>query len=400
MPILRPFIGLLYDPALAGPFEAVTAPPYDTITPMDQDRYHRQSPYNVVRLILGRGEPGDDESHNKYTRAGTALRAWTASGILRPTPRPSLFPYELRFHHGGRERRIRGLITEVELEDWGGSILPHERTMPGPVEDRLRLIEAAQANLSSVYGVLDGPSAPLADLLDRAMAGAPAVEVHDESGTTHRLWVSGADDEDLRADAAGRTMLIADGHHRYTVALAHRERMRARYGAGPWDAIMMFVVDGAAERPPVLPLHRVVLSGTLPPSPGGPDPRGDRVRDLAEVLASVADEDLTYGTVAVEDGETVHRVAGLDGAPPAVCALHEDLLDRHDLRLGFLPDAVAAEQAVMDGSASIAFILPPTTVERVRAVVGGGGRLPQKSTYFWPKPRTGVVLRSFDVQVP
>jgi len=199
---------------------------------------------------------------------------------------------------------------------------------------------------------------------------------------------------------AGRTMLIADGHHRYTVALAHRERMRARFGPGPWDAIMMFVVDGAAERPPVLPIHRVVTAGTVPPSAEGPDPLGTRVRDLAEVLASVADDDRTYGTVAAEEGEIVHRVLALEGAPPTVCALHEGLLDRHDLRLGFLPDAVAAERAVMDGSASIAFILPPTTVERVRRVVEGGGRLPQKSTYFWPKPRTGVVLRSFDVQVP
>ncbi len=392
MPRAGPFIGLLYNQAMAGPPSAVTAPPYDTISPIDQDRYHRTSPYNVVRLILGKDEPGDDVSRNKYTRAGLHLQAWRRQGALRPADRPAVYPYRFQFHLGGRDRVVRGVIAEVELEPWGGSIIPHERTMPGPVEDRLRLLREVRANLSPVYAVFPGPSAPLRLFFDRVMAEPPRVEFTDNVGTRHSLWVAtdgaGVVTEALR----GESLLIADGHHRYTVALAYREEMRARFGPGPWDAIMMLLVDGAAEDPPVLPIHRLVVAGEVDASQ-----TGERVRDMAEVLASVDDEQLVYGTVRVEDGELIHRVARLDGAPPTVCAMHQAILDRDEaIRLRFVPDATAVEQAVLSASATAGFLLPPTKVERVRRVVQRGGVLPQKSTYFWPKPRTGLVLRTFD----
>ena len=392
MPRAGPFTGLLYDHPMAGPPSAVTAPPYDTISPIDQDRYHRSSPYNVVRLILGKDEPGDDETRNRYTRAALHLRSWRDRGMLRPTDRPAVYPYRFQFHLGGRDRVVRGVIAEVELEPWGGSIVPHERTMPGPVEDRLRLLREVQANLSPVYGVFPGPSAPLRSFFDGVMAEPPQIEVTDTAGTRHSLWVT-PDGADVVTQALrGETLLIADGHHRYTVALAYREEMRARFGPGPWDAIMMLLVDGGAEDPPVLPIHRLVVAGEVDPSH-----TGERVRDMAEVLASVDDDQLVYGIVRVEDGDLVHRVARLDGTPPTVCAIHEAVLDRHEsVRLRFVPDAAAVEQAVASAAATVGFLLPPTNVERVRRVVQHGGVLPQKSTYFWPKPRTGLVLRTFD----
>jgi uncharacterized protein (DUF1015 family) len=392
MPIVKPFTGLLYDQTVAGPLDAVTAPPYDTISPMDQQRYHRTSPHNVVRLILGHEEPGDDESNNKYTRAASYLRTWRDQGVLSPTERPALFPYELRFHHAGVERIVRGLIAEVQLEPWGGSILPHERTMPGPVEDRLRLLRQARANLSPVYGVYGGPSEAVASFLGQETRRPPAQEVVDEDGTRHRLWVSSEGTEAITEALRDEQLLIADGHHRYTVALAYRDEMRARFGPGPWDAMMMLIVDGTTEDPPVLPIHRVVAG------PDGLDmPEGLRVRDMAEVLASLDDDALTYGLVTLEEGEPVHRVATAPGSPPTVWALHQHVLDRApNLPLRFVPDAVAAEQAVLNGSAGAAFLLPPTRVDRVRTIIQDGGRLPQKSTYFWPKPRTGMVIRPLE----
>jgi uncharacterized protein (DUF1015 family) len=388
MPTVRPFVGLLYDPGTAGPMERITAPPYDTISPIDQDRYHRTSQYNIVRLILGRDEPGDDASNNKYTRASSYLRSWREEGALVPNERPAMFPYEVLFHHAGVERRVRGIILEVELEPWGGSILPHERTMPGPIEDRLQLLRSVGANLSPVYGVFAGPSRVVAEFLDRETARPPDREVIDEEGTSHRLWI-GLDGIEAVADAlATESLLIADGHHRYTVALAYREEMRAQHGPGPWDGMMMLVVDGTAEDPPVLPIHRVVTGDPIPDVPA------TRVRDMAEVLASLSDDALTFGLVTMEEDEAVHRVATLPGAPPTVCALHQEVLDPSpQLGLRFVPDAVAAEQAVLSGHASAAFLLPATRVERVRQVIQRDGRLPQKSTYFWPKPRTGMVIR-------
>jgi uncharacterized protein (DUF1015 family) len=392
MPIVRPFTGLLYDQTVAGPLHAVTAPPYDTISPIDQERYHRTNPHNVVRLILGHEEPGDDESTNKYTRASSYLRTWRDQGVLSPTDRPALFPYELRFHHAGVERIVRGLIAEVELEPWGGSILPHERTMPGPVEDRLRLIREVRANLSPVYGVYGGPSGWVTAFLGKEMTRRPAAEVVDEDGTGHRLWVSSDGIEGITDGLRAEQLLIADGHHRYTVALEYREEMRAASGPGPWDAMMMLIVDGATEDPPVLPIHRVVAG------PNGLErPEGLRVRDMAEVLASLDDDALTYGLVTLEEGEAVHLVATAPGSPPTVWALHQHILDRAgDLPMRFVPDAVAAEQAVLNGSAAAAFLLPPTRVDRVRTIIRDGGRLPQKSTYFWPKPRTGMVIRPLE----
>jgi uncharacterized protein (DUF1015 family) len=401
MPRVRPFTGLLYDPA-AGSLDSVTAPPYDVISPMDRDRLYAASDYNVVRLILGRDEPGDDGSANKYTRAAASLRAWRGQGILRPTPEPCGYPYELTFHWAGRQQRVRGLIAEVDLEPWGGSIVPHERTMPGPMEDRLSLIRACRANLSAVYVVSPDPVPGLSGFLDDATAGAPGRETSDEAGTTHRVWAHPLP-ASVQASLAGGQVMIADGHHRYTVALAYRQEMRDRHGPGPWDAMMMFIVDAGTEDPPVLPIHRTIApdpsTSPTPPPPEPPAPGRDaiRVRDLAEILATVHDDDMTVGVVSRDDGEIVHRIATLSGTPPAVFALHERVLDHLDpSRLAFVPDAAAAERAVATGEAVAAYLLPPTRVDRVWSVVRSQRRLPQKSTYFWPKPRTGMVMRPMD----
>jgi uncharacterized protein (DUF1015 family) len=203
----------------------------------------------------------------------------------------------------------------------------------------------------------------------------------------HRMWVVDADrGEAVGTGLAGERLMIADGHHRYTTALTYREEMGIRHGPGPWDRMMMLVVDGGSEDPPVLPIHRVVRAGPLDAAVDG-----WVVRDLAEVLATVRDEELTVGMAERQDGDVVHRVTRLRGTPPTVCALHGQVLGSAELR--FTPDAVAAEEAVRTGSARAAFFLPPTRVESVRAVIERGERLPEKSTYFWPKPRTGMVLR-------
>jgi uncharacterized protein (DUF1015 family) len=386
VPRVSPFTGLLFDLARVGSLSQVTSPPYDTIAPDQERRLHELSPYNVVRLILGREETGDDGTRNKYTRASEMLSHWKDQGVLRPTPRAAWFPYEMRFSHLGQSRRVRGLVVEVDLEEWGGSIHPHERTMAAPVEDRLALLRAVRVNLSPVYALYRGPCRDLAAWLADAMASKPPfAEVMDEAGVEHSMWI----DEGGRAIPswlADEDLLIADGHHRYTVALMYRDEMRAKHGPGPWDRMMMLLVDAGEEDPPVLPIHRMAHGGPVPTA-------GRRVRDLAEVLSSLRDEDLTYGTAAIEDGRLIHRVAQAEGDPPTVCALHESVLADLDGDLRFVPDAVAAEEEVRSGEAVAAYFLPPTKVDRIRAVIDHQRRLPQKSTYFWPKPRTGFVLR-------
>jgi uncharacterized protein (DUF1015 family) len=388
VPQISPFVGLLFDRSRVGPLEAVTTPPYDTISPEAQRRYLEASPHNVIRLDLGEERPGDDGTSNKYRRASAQLREWRAEEVLVPTPRPAYFPYEMRFSLHGRSRRIRGLICAVELEDWGGSIVPHERTARGPVQDRLRLVREIRANLSSIHAVFFEPCPPLAGLLERASRTEPLAEALDDEGVRHRMWM--ADDDGTVGPAlAGETLLIADGHHRYAMALAYRDEMRSAHGPGPWDQTMMLLMDAATEDPPVLPYHRVLRSGA-------PAMDGTRVRDLEEVLDQVDDEDLVFGSATREGGELLHRVARLDGEPPTVSALHRLVLEGRDEDLWFTPDAVRAEDAVRRGLAEAAFFLPPTTAARIRSVIDRREQLPQKSTFFWPKPRTGMIIRPFD----
>jgi uncharacterized protein (DUF1015 family) len=349
-----------------------------------QRRLHEASPFNVVRLILGRTDAADDHVENKYTRAASLLRRWESEGALVPTPGPAWYPYRMRFQFQGVERTVRGLICQVELEPLGGSIIPHEETLPAPFEDRLALLRETRTNLSPVYALYKGPRREVAGLLDEVQRDPPARAVTDEEGVSHELWLL-HNGRDIPGWLGDEQLLIADGHHRYRVALAFRDEMRARHGPGPWDHMMMHLVDSELEDPPVLPIHRVLVEGT-------PPTKGTAVRDLAEILATLRDEDLTYGIAQPEaHQDVVHRVASLKGDPPTVCALHEQVLG--DAPVRFVPDAAVAEEYVRTGEAPVAFFLPPTRVERIRSVIERGERLPQKSTYFWPKPRTGMVFR-------
>jgi uncharacterized protein (DUF1015 family) len=385
VPRISPFIGWVFDPAVVGSLGSVTAPPYDVIGDAAERAYREASPYNVVRLDLAkRDEDGG------YERAGALLESWRRTGALISVPEGG-FAYEMRFRMQGEARRIRGLICAMELEDWGGTVLPHERTMPGPVEDRLQLLRATRANLSPIYGAIAGPCPRLAAVLDE-VTGEPAPWIAtDDEGIEHRMWRVEVP-PDLVGPLAEEPLLIADGHHRYTTALAYRDERRATDGAGPWDRVLTLVVDAGSEDLRVLPYHRVVLRGPVPVA-------GWRVSDLDELLAGLRDDGLRYGTVALQDGTLVHRLAELAGPPPTVSALHDHVLGS-DLRPGedvrFTPDAAAAVAAVRDGDAVAAYLLPATTPERIRDVIARGDRLPQKSTFFWPKPRTGMVIRPLD----
>jgi uncharacterized protein (DUF1015 family) len=383
VPRLTPFRALRFDPAVAGPLDLLTGPPYDVIGP-NRERLRERSPYNIVHVDLA-DDAGEDVDE-RYGRAGAILHAWREEGALVLDDAPMYYGYELRFPWTDGSRTVRGVLAALELEPFGRGVVPHEQTMEGPIADRLRLLRASRTQLSPIYGLVAGPSPPLAHALD-AVARTPALAtVHDEEGVDHRVWAMPSD-VDVGAWLRDLPVLVADGHHRYATALAYRDERRSRDGPGPWDAVMFLIVDAGHETVPVLPYHRVQVAGE-PPSGGLPR------EELSEVLADLDDAALRYGTVTRTDGRVVYRLHDLPGDPPTVRALHDQILDRaapgDDLR--FTHDARDAERAVRDGTAMAAYLLPPTTPERIRGVVERGERLPRKSTFFWPKPRTGIVM--------
>ncbi|MGH2631376.1 MAG: DUF1015 family protein [Actinomycetota bacterium] len=405
MPHLRPFHGLMFDADVAGPLERVTAPPYDIISDARRLEYLRASPFSVVRVDLAEGSDDPADPANRYARAGRLLAGWEQRGVLRRAGEPSLYAYEMTAPGkrvdgsgdpaGARSASpltVRGVICAMVLEDWGGSIVPHERVMDGPVQDRLALLRATTTHLSPVYVTVDSPRPDLDDFLDEAARGRAPFEMLDEREVRHRVWPVPAEPSTFPRLADERA-LIADGHHRYTTALRYRDERRRRDGAGAWDSVLTLVVDARTQHLPVLPFHRVQVAGDPPPLDG------DVVPDLDAALSAISDDAVSIATIRRgDDGAVTHRVVELAGRPPTVRALHLELLDERapEGSLRYLPEASEAEALVARGGAIAAYLLPPTTPDRIRGVVERGERLPQKSTFFWPKPRTGMVMMPLD----
>jgi uncharacterized protein (DUF1015 family) len=395
---------LVFDPAVTGPLDRVTAPPYDVISDT-RKRELLATPFNIAKVDLPESDADsvdpesdadsvDPKSHaqssdERYWRAGALLREWVDRGALVRCA-SAFHAYEMRVTEGGEERRVRGVVCAMELEEWGGSIIPHERTMPGPIEDRLRLLRATRTHLSPVYGTIAGPCPELADLLDRTSARPPDAETMDEQGVRHRRWTV-SPDTPISRWLLEEPLLIADGHHRYTTALAYRDEMRAAAGRGPWDLALTLVVDAGSEHPPVQSFHRVQLHEPAPQL-------GRTVGTVDEVISALSDDDLVIGLVRATTPGVEFRVVKLAGEPPAVSALHHEILEGliPIEALRFTPDPHEAVAAVQQGRATAAYLLPATTTERIRAVIERGERLPTKSTYFWPKPQTGMVLMPLD----
>lgn len=375
----------MYDLPRVGTAEQVTSPPYDVINDEQQQRYRAKSPYNAVHLEFNDKGADSQTRQTLYRHSAALLSEWRSQGVLARDEEPFYYPYRMDFDLGGARRAIRGLICAVDIESWGGSVIPHERIIATNVNDRLGLLREVKANLSPVYAVFSGPVPELEALFDSL--GDPLTEVEDHEGVRHSMWR--CRDTAISEWLADEALLIADGHHRYTTALQFRDEMRDLHGSGPWDQIMMLVVDSTTQDPPVLPIHRLVSGASLPApeTPAG---------DLQSMLASLSDDPPSVGIASMTGGALSMGSLALTGDPPAVVALHESILDPASADLTFTADAQETLDAVRSGASESAVFLPPTTTARIREVIDRGERMPQKSTFFWPKPRTGMVIRSLD----
>ncbi|MHB0868811.1 MAG: DUF1015 domain-containing protein [Chloroflexota bacterium] len=429
---IRPFPGLRFDETVVGPAGKVVCPPYDVISSLDQINLYGKNPFNAVRLELGLEFPEDDSSSNRYTRAATTLDSWLTRGALRPEDEPCLYLYEQQFELEERTLARRGLLANLRLTPWEeGVVLPHEETMAKPKADRLELMRATACDLSPIFLLFDDPSGEISHLLGEVVAQPPTVVADTEDGQLHRLWALPAARHGALLSALQRPQLyVADGHHRYETELAYRDERRSLDPSASPDAPhnfgMMLLVDASDPGLVVLPTHRIVrgvepavleaLEGALSGAfeiervaTGGSDAAavaGDLLRRVEErgqegpVLGIYLRAPAGAAVLRLRDPEKA--AASRPGPLLDVDVLHDMLLApllgigpeqlKAGTHLSYTRDAAEAVAAVDKGTAQVAFLLNPTRVEQVLETARTGGKMPQKSTYFYPKPVTGLVI--------
>ncbi|MBX7075125.1 MAG: DUF1015 domain-containing protein [Pirellulales bacterium] len=428
---IQAFRGIRYNLGQVGSLSDVIAPPYDVIGPELQEQLYKKHPANVVRLILNREEPGDDERSNRYSRAAKFLRNWQSEGVLQTDGEPALFVYHQIFDHAGQRHTRRGFMARVGLERFGeGTIYPHEETMAGPKADRLLLTRACRANLSQVFGLFPDPTNEVQELLEKAVAGQPPIEATDHLGVVHRIWR--VTDAKVIGDVARlmgpRPMFIADGHHRYETACNYRDELKA---AGTFteaaNSVLMMCVGMSDAGMVVLPTHRLFrgiakldskqLSEKLRPCfdtkvMGEGSDLANTVWDEIESrgdqgaigLYTQSDDRWTLVTLAEPGRKRMAEIAAEhseDWRDLGVALLHrlivDDLLQAKDLPK---PTYVHLVSEVVDeletGEYPLAALVMPATLEHIQSISEHQERMPAKSTYFYPKLLSGLVINPLE----
>jgi uncharacterized protein (DUF1015 family) len=413
MPDLRPFAGVRYtDTDRLG---ELVCPPYDVISPEEQAQLYDHSPHNAIRLELPLHQSPDESKEERYRRAATHFKKWLDEGVLEREETDALYVYRQDFvTPSGRRSSVTGVIGALRLERFGtdSGVLPHERTMPGPIEDRLALMRACPVNISPIYGIYRGRG-ELAPFLDSLQHRPTAGRFSDEHGSLHRFWVISAPAEiEMLVAAHGRgPLVIADGHHRYETALAYHQE---RAGPGRHDSIMCYCVDADAGDLEVLPYNRAFTTTTSEEElqsalaarfSAKTFPAGE---GLEALRSSGADHPLLFvlrGSdllVELSEDEVASRLG--DRAPAwralDVVALHEvvlaEALSQGTDKIVFSHDANEVVDLVRDGDWTAGVLLKPLRASEVIDVATSGERMPQKASYFWPKAITGLTFRELE----
>jgi uncharacterized protein (DUF1015 family) len=426
---VRGFRGLRYEPRRVGDLSAVVCPPYDIIGPREGAALRAASPYNAIRLELPEADEGDVEGRSRYGRAAETLAAWRAEAALVRETEPCLYAIEETFGWQGMTHRRRGVMAAVGLADWDAHVvLPHEHTLAGPKADRLELLRACATNFSPIFMLYPPQAEADATLWQAAEVSAPLAEIMLPDDRRTRVWAVPGAGSAFSAALAASPLYIADGHHRYETALRYRDERR---GGQPADGrsgaeyVMTYLVAMDDPGLLVLPTHRVVPAGR------GSDATLDALvaerfaaetRSLAEaggaagVMAELARRGAAGTAFALYGpGRVTYLQPRPDAARwlpaerlPAWRALDVAQLDSLLLRpllgpeaaeaLIYTREATEAIAAVDGGEAACAILMNATAPAQIAAVADVGERMPQKSTYFYPKLSSGLVFHVLDDQ--
>jgi uncharacterized protein (DUF1015 family) len=417
---IRPLHAVRFDTATAGALENLVAPPYDVIDEQMRGELIAKSPFNIVNVDLPAGEDGGDP----YLHATTSYEAWLQQGVLVKEREPSIWVMRQQFRLGGQTINRTGFFARVRVDDYGqGRIRPHERTHPGPKEDRLRLTRATRANLSPIFSLFQDPGDAAWSVLEPVTGGEPFSTVIDADGIANRLWrvADEATIEKLQGALADRELLIADGHHRYETARVYAEEIG---GEGDHNYVLMFLCSMEDPGMVILPTHRLLTN--LKDS-ARQEALADTLREHFDVepLDSTADLEPPAGEMpafgymdsffkkpfrlTLKDKASAARV--MNGKPEAYRRLDTAVLESlilegplgmteddisHLNGLAYSKDTQDAIDAVESGRADAAFYLRGTPIEHVREVAEAGETMPPKSTFFYPKIPTGLLMNPLE----
>jgi uncharacterized protein (DUF1015 family) len=406
LPEFLPFRGLRYH---HDDLAAVTAPPYDVIDDDERVVLAARSPHNAVRLLLPEGD---------YAGAAAELTRWQSDGVLTQDPAPSFYGYRMTFTDDhGVARSTTGVIGALTLPAAAGEgdVLPHERTMPKAKSDRLALLQATRANLDPIWGLTPATGLPVAD-------GLPDAETSDDHGVRHSLTL--IDDpariDEIRRAVGSAPLVLADGHHRFETAIAYRNERTAAGTVSEADGrVMCLVVELAEDQLWVQPIHRLITGLEDPSTLRAALSRSFVIEDLGtgspEDLEGLERRLRDEGGVGLVDASGFARLTPQPGARVAATSDLPDELKEipsawfdavaapalsagglDELDISYRADAATVTALVGKGAADAAILLPPVTVAQIRAAALAGIRMPQKTTYFAPKPLSGLVYRSLD----
>jgi uncharacterized protein (DUF1015 family) len=433
---IEPFRAFRYDATKVVLAEVATQP-YDKITPAMQDRYYGASPYNLVRIILGKSDAEDGPENNPYTRAAKCFRDWRQQGILRQDPEPSIYRYVQRFStpraasSDGLQFERQGFIALGKIEDYAtGVVFRHEQTLAKPKADRLDLLRATRAHFGQIFMLYDDPGTEVEQAL--ATADPPTMEMTDEYGVSHRVWkVSDPRAIDaVRNKMRDKKLIIADGHHRYETALTYRNERRAGEKAGsgpaPYEFVMMTFVNMASPGLLILPTHRVVhglpnfsaedfqagASRFFTVDEADRDITGQRASSMLReagqtgtaILAATADR--VFLLSRPKSSEEVFKSVSQPQRSLDVVQLHKCLLEqvlgiseaaiRDQTHVTYIRDGEEAINSVRSGKANVAFLMNPVRMQQMRDIAFAGEVLPQKSTDFYPKLLSGLTIYALE----
>jgi len=425
-----PMKGLRYNSSKVDVNEVVT-PPYDVIDAKGQEDFYGKNPYNVIRLELGKVFPDDNDEQNRYTRAAGFLREWITSDVLVHENKPSVYLYEQEFEARGEKKIRSGYIAGIQANDYSkGEVLPHEETLPKHKADRLNLMKATLANFSPIFGLYADPDHVIEAVLIKAKGNQkPDIEITDDQGVINRLWVVSDENavQTVVEQMESKKVFIADGHHRYETAVNFGKEMSAQ-GKSGYDYLMICLVNLYNKGLVVFPTHRVIknladfdLNVLLHKLTD--DFNVEEITDLTlnEFISKLESEGQNkhsfglyagnnYYLISLKDEDLLDKIALEDRSAAwrrlDVSIMHTLILEKllgigsqqraDESNLVYVRDDDTAKAAVDDGSAQLTFFMNSTKVEEVTDIATGGEKMPQKSTFFYPKVITGMVINDYE----